>query len=79
MGTALWLVSGAAAFALARVIPWGRAASWRAELVASLLAAFLLGAVATAADFGGWNEPDWRAALFALFGALAAAGIVRLR
>lgn len=41
-------------------------------------AAFLLGVAATALDFGGWHEPDWRAALFAFLGALAAAALFRL-
>jgi hypothetical protein len=37
-----------------------------------------LGVTATALDFGGWNEPDWRAGLFVFLGALAAAGAIRL-
>lgn len=77
MGIALWLGSGALAFALARIIPAGRGRARIAELAAALAAAFLLGILATALDFGGWNEFDWRAALFAFLGAFAAAGIAR--
>lgn len=44
----------------------------------ALLASFGFGVAATALDFGGWNEADWRAALFAFFGAAAAAAAWRL-
>ncbi len=73
MGLALWLISGVAAFGCARIVPFLRPPRWLAELIASLLTAALLGLVSTALDFGGWNEPDWRAGLFAFFGAFAAA------
>jgi hypothetical protein len=65
------------AFVLARIVPAGRRRARIAELAAALTIAFLLGTVATALDFGGWNELDWRAALFAFLGAFAAAGIAR--
>lgn len=77
MGIALWLVSGLAAFALARFLPLGKRRTW-AELAAAVLAALGLGVLATALDFGGWQEPDWRAAAFAFCGALACAGLVRV-
>jgi hypothetical protein len=77
VGIALWLVAGTVAFAVARMAPWARTRSWPAELSVSLLAAFLLGVAATALDFGGWQELDWRAALFVFFGALAAVGLLR--
>ncbi len=44
---------------------------------AALAAAIVCGVAATARDFGGWREPDWRAAVFALAGALAATGFCR--
>ena len=49
------------------------------ELAAAIVTALLLGILATALDFGGWNEADWRAGAFCAFGAFAAAGAVRLR
>ncbi|MDQ3283744.1 MAG: hypothetical protein M3Q69_20270 [Acidobacteriota bacterium] len=78
MGIAFWLVSGVAAFFVARIVPYARRKGWLAELFAAAAAAALLGVVATAMDFGGWNEPDWRAMLFVFFGAFAATGVVRL-
>src|SRR5437764_1072382 len=57
---------------------FGCPASWLTEMLALIVSALLLGAVATALDFGGWNEADWRAALFVLFGSAAVAGAVRL-
>jgi uncharacterized membrane protein SirB2 len=78
MGIALWLVCGALAFAIARIVPFARGARWLGEAFVTIIMALLLGTVATALDFGGWREPDWRAGLFAFFGTLAAAGLFRL-
>ena len=78
MGIALWLVSSVAAFFLARMLPWRRRSAWLGELLVSVLAGLVLGIAATALDFGGWKEPDWRAGLFVFLGALAAAGTFRL-
>ena len=79
MGIALWSAAGLAAFALARALPPAHARrAWVAELVAALATALLLGLAATALDFGGWRELEWRAALFTFFGAMAAVGLVRL-
>ncbi|HYK02627.1 MAG TPA: hypothetical protein VE974_12795 [Thermoanaerobaculia bacterium] len=78
MGIVLWLISGATAFAVARIVPFARTARWFGEVFVTLSAAILLGVAATALDFGGWREPDWRAALFAFLGAFAAAGVFRL-
>jgi uncharacterized membrane protein YeaQ/YmgE (transglycosylase-associated protein family) len=78
MGIAFWLLSGAVAGAVARIVPLARPARWLGELSVTVSAAFLLGVAATALDFGGWREPDWRAALFAFLGALAAAALFRL-
>ena len=76
MGVALWIGSGALAWALARIIPSGRA-GWLPELAAALGTAVVLGLAATAMDFGGWRELDWRAGLFVFLGALALLGCVR--
>ena len=78
MGIALWLISSVAAFVLARMLPWRRRSAWFGELLVSVLAGLALGVAATALDFGGWQEPDWRAGLFVFLGALAAAGTFRL-
>jgi len=78
MGIALWLVCAIAIFLVIRRVAFGRPAGWIAELSAMILSALLLGALATALDFGGWNEPDWRAGLFVFFGCAAIAGAVRL-
>lgn len=77
MGLALWAASALVAFFIARIIPAGRRRAWVAEAIAAVVVGLLLGGVATALDFGGWNTADWRAALFVFFGALAAAGVVR--
>jgi hypothetical protein len=39
---------------------------------------FAFGVLATALDFGGWNEIDWRAALLAAIAAFGAIGVMRL-
>lgn len=78
MGIALWVVCSVAAFLLARMLPWRRRSRWRGELLVTLLAGLALGVAATALDFAGWKEPDWRAGLFVFLGALAAAGLFRL-
>jgi hypothetical protein len=64
--------------ASARIIPLSRRRGWIGELTVSVSTALLLGIVATALDFGGWREPDWRAGLFAFLGAFAAIGIFRV-
>ena len=78
MGIGLWVLSGVAAAALSRALPFGRDRKWLVESAAALAAAFLLGVVATMLDFGGWNEVDWRAGLFAGAGAFAVIGILRI-
>ena len=77
MGIGLWLVSGFAAFLLARIVPLRRPPRRLGELGLALVTALLLGVVATAMDFGGWKEPDWRAGTFAFLGAFAAIGALR--
>lgn len=73
----MWLGSGVAAWVLARIVPLRRRRGGWGELAAAIVVALLLGVLATALDFGGWNELDWRAGLFAFFGALAAVGVIR--
>jgi hypothetical protein len=77
VGVALWLSGGLAAWALARIVPPRGGRRPVVELLFALGAALLLGVAATALDFGGWNEMDWRAGLFVLLGALAAVGVTR--
>lgn len=77
MGTAVWAGSALSALFLARIIPIGRRDGLVAELITALLAAVICGVLATALDFGGWREPDWRAAAFAFAGSLAALAFYR--
>ncbi len=77
MGIALWLTAAGTAVALARLIPLLKL-RFRWELAGLFPYAFILGAIASALDFGGWREPDWRAALFVLTGSFALIGIQRL-
>jgi hypothetical protein len=53
-------------------------ASGTLAFVAAWIAAFLLGLTATALDFGGWREPDPRAALACALAAFAIIGILRV-
>lgn len=77
MGVASWAVSGIVAFLVARIVPFSRQTHWKTELVTAIVAALAAGLAATALDFGGWRELDWRAAAFSFSVALALAGIVR--
>jgi hypothetical protein len=76
MGLALWIAAGLTAFAAARLMPFLRPRVV-GELVAAVASAVTLGAAATALDFGGWREPDWRAGLFVLLGTFAAIALRR--
>ncbi len=78
MGIVIWLLAGAAAFGAAALLKSGGALRWPIELTIALVAAVVFGLVATAFDFGGWNEPDWRAGLFCLFGAAVVLAMARL-
>ena len=78
MGAALWLAAGLAAFVVARVIPQRRPATVVWELLFAIATALVLGILATALDFGGWKEPDWRSIAFAFFGGAAAIGMMRV-
>ena len=70
------MVAGGAAWFIARFIPHGRTPA--AEAVTAFVVPNLAGIAATAFDFGGWNEPDWRAGLFVFFCVAAALAVVRL-
>lgn len=76
MGIVFWLVSGAVSVIVARIIPPRFPLTW-VDWVAATAASLALGATATALDFGGWSEPDWRAALFVFLGTFALAGARR--
>ena len=73
----MWVIAGAGAFALARLSRAGRSAGWVLEASVSLVAAAAAGLAATALDFGGWQEPDWRAGAFALLASLGSIGLTR--
>lgn len=74
MGAALWATSALSVFFVARVVPAGRARNYLTELSIAVVAALLLGFIATALDFGGWRDTDWRAVAFVLLGTAAVTG-----
>jgi hypothetical protein len=78
MGIALWMACAGVVFFTIRNIRFLRPAGWLRELVGVVIGALILGEIATALDFGGWNELDWRAALFVLFGTFAISALLRL-
>jgi hypothetical protein len=77
MGAAFWLASALSIFLVARIIPAGRSHNYLHELITSLAAALGCGLAATALDFGGWRESDWRAILFVLLGTASILGATR--
>ncbi|HXI14092.1 MAG TPA: hypothetical protein VNM92_15825 [Thermoanaerobaculia bacterium] len=78
MGVLTWVVSALLAALLCRLVPAGRPLRRLGEFVVACVVATMAGLLATALDFAGWNEPDWRAALFCFLCALAAVGILRM-
>jgi hypothetical protein len=78
MGIAMWAGSGVIAFFVARNVPAVRTPKRLLELTIAIVVALLFGMTATALDFGGWRELDWRAAAFCFFGAMAAVAVTRL-
>jgi hypothetical protein len=78
MGIALWLGCATAIFFIARTVGYARPSRWIGELITSLSSAMAMGIIATALDFGGWNERDWRAGLFVFFATAAIVGILRI-
>lgn len=77
MGIGTWILAGIVASLLTRYVALGRPARLLPELAAAVMGAAVFGVVATALDFGGWNEVDWRAAVFAFLGALLVTGALR--
>ena len=77
MGIALWLACGIVASGVARIVPIRRG-TVTGELVTAMIAALLAGLVATALDFGGWKELDWRAGAFVFLISLSALATLRL-
>jgi len=77
MGAALWATSALSVFLVARIVPPGRASNYLTELGVALAAALAFGVLATALDFGGWRDTDWRALVFVLLGTAAATGAQR--
>jgi len=77
VGVASWVVSGIAAFLIARIVPFSRQRHWKTELVTATVAALAAGVAATILDFGGWRDLDWRSAAFAFCIGLAVTGVVR--
>ena len=78
MGIALWSGCALVVFFVVRRVPYARPAGWIGELLTALISVLAMGLLATALDFGGWKEPDWRAALFVTFGCAAIIGAIRL-
>lgn len=77
MGLVIWAAAGIAAFGGARTLKSGGAMAWPVELIAAIVSSVAFGLLATAFDFGGWKELEWRAAAFALAGASLTLAIVR--
>ena len=77
MAAALWVAAGVLAFLVARIVPLQRPPHVLPELIVAGVASAILGIVATALDFGGWSEPDWRALAFAFLGSFAVIGAMR--
>jgi len=77
MGIALWLIAGGTACVLARLIRNLRQ-HVAGELLVALTSSMILGGLATALDFGGWAELDWRAGVFVFLGSFTAIGLHRL-
>jgi len=77
MGAALWVTSALSVFLVARIVPPGRNKNYLIELLVVVAAAGVFGLTATALDFGGWRDTDWRAVVFVLLGTAAATGAQR--
>jgi hypothetical protein len=78
VGVALWLLCGVAVFAGSRMIAGARPERFATELTVAILVSVLAGLTATALDFGGWAEVDWRAGLFVICCGFAAVGGMRV-
>jgi len=78
MGVALWLLCGLAVFVATRAIAAGRTPNFAGELFVAVAISFIAGLTASALDFGGWGEVDWRAGVFVICATFAATGALRL-
>ena len=78
MGIVLWAACGIAAAIVARIVPVLRQTQWLSDVLLSLLGGVIGGVIATVLDYGGWNELDWRAGVFAFACALAFTGWMRV-
>jgi hypothetical protein len=72
------MACGIVACVIARIVPSLRRTQWLSELLLSLMTAAAAGLGATALDFGGWNEADWRAGVFAFACSFALIAWVRV-
>ena len=77
MGLASWIVAGMIVAALGRLVRTGRRGV-ALEAIVALVIAFIAGLAATALDFGGWSELDWRAITFAALCTAASIALVRI-
>lgn len=73
----MWILAGLGAFGVARLIRAGRTSRWWPEALIAVVFAIAAGLTATALDFGGWKELDWRAGAFAFCCAFGAIGLSR--
>ena len=64
-------------FAASRAIAVARPETFAGELLLLVMVSFSAGLGATALDFGGWNEVDWRAGAFVILCGFAAIGCSR--
>ena len=73
----MWVLAGIGAAVAARLVRAGRS-GWVIEATIAVAVAGVAGLAATALDFGGWREPDWRAGTFCFLVAIGAIGLARL-
>ena len=73
----MWALSALSVFLVARIVPPGRSKNYLIELLVVIVAGAAFGFAATALDFGGWRDTDWRAVVFVLLGTAAATGAQR--
>ena len=64
-------------FAASRGVSAARPERYTRELLVALVASLLAGLTATALDFGGWAEVDWRVGAFVICCAFAGLGGAR--
>ena len=74
----MWAGSAVIAFFVARNVPAARTPAKLLELSVAIVMGLLCGLAATALDFGGWQEMDWRAGALCFVGAMAGLAAIRL-